>query len=124
MADKINQRLRQIATKMQPAAILCLKLLLLFTLIKCIFYFYNLNSGQGWHVTGLPNLLHILFWSLWYDLFIIATLLLIPVLTLWIIHAFPKIRKLVISLTILMMAGVCTLNLADAFYYPFKLQRS
>ena len=124
MADKIIQQIRQLALKLQPAAILFLKILLLFSLIKCIFYFYNLQSGQGWQVTGLGNALQLIFWSLIYDAFVIAALFLIPILAILLFYSIPFLKKLIVALTLLMMAGVCTLNLADAFYYPYKLQRS
>ncbi len=103
---------------------LILKLILLLGLIKCIFFIYNVNVGKGWQITGFKNSFKIIGWSFYYDLLLIVLLILIPLLLFFFIRKKKLASKIIAFIFSLPLALLFTLNLADVFYYPYKLQRS
>ena len=99
-----------------------LKLLILLSLLKCIFFFYNLHSGQGWQVTGFSNIIILLCWSVFYDIFIISVLA-IPLTILFFLF---KNKRTIIKIGSFIFSALFSfmvlLNIIDIFYFPFKLQ--
>lgn len=109
---------------LKPLGGLILKLILLLGLIKCIFFIYNYSVGKGWQITGLQNTLKIIGWGFYYDLLLILILLLLPVIILFFIKKKNAVTKIISLIFSLPLAFLYSINLADVFYYPFKLQRS
>ncbi len=119
-----TNKISKIFKSLKPFAGLLLKLILLLGLIKCIFFIYNSGVGKGWQISGWTNGLKIIAWSFYYDLLFILLLLLLPVSIYFFIKKINTFSKVIALIFSLAFAVLFCLNLADVFYYPFKLQRS
>ncbi len=110
--------------RFKPAFTFLLKLLILLSLLKCIFFFYNLHSGQGWQVTGFSNAILLICWSVFYDIFIIS-ILAVPLTILFFLF---KNKTTILKITGIIFSALLSLmvllNAIDIFYFPFKLQRA
>ncbi len=101
-----------------------LKLLILLILLKCIFFFYNLHSGNGWQITGFSNVILLLLWSLFYDIAIISV---IAIPLTFFSFLFKKNKAILKAIAVLfgaLFSFMVLLNAIDIFYFPFKLQRA
>ena len=108
----------------KPAFTFLLKLLILLSLLKCIFFFYNLHSGQGWQVTGFSNVILLICWSGFYDIFIIS-ILTVPLTVLFFLFKNKStILKIINIIFSALFSFMVLLNAIDIFYFPFKLQRA
>ena len=108
----------------KPAFNFLIKLLLLLSLLKCIFFLYNVHSGQGWKISNLRTALLVTGWSVFYDIAVIS-LLSLPLVIL--VNLFKKNKVIVKGICFVfsgMFAFMVLLNTIDIFYFPFKLQRS
>lgn len=119
--------LQTIIKKEKPALLFLLKLLLLLTALKCIFFFYNYELANGWQINSFKEFLKLSGWSLLYDF---ASISIINVLLLLLIVLAKKILKKQLPkvIIILLFTAVNTFNLllntVDIFYYRFHLQRA
>ena len=109
---------------LKPLAGLLLKLILLLVLIKCIFFIYNASVGNGWQIADLNNSFTIIFWSFYYDFLMVVLLILLPVILFLFFKKTDIVTKIISLLFSIPLAFLFFINLADVFYYPYKLQRS
>lgn len=119
--------LKNTASKEKPAWIFLLKLLILGSLLKCIFFFYNYRIFNGWSITDLADGWLILKWSLLYDSLIIAMVNLPLTIILFVAGKFLQYRLVnlfIKSLFTLLNTFIIFLNSIDIFYFRFHLQRA
>ena len=111
-------------SQLKPSALFLIKLVILLSLLKCIFFLFNRHSGQGWQINTIGNAVRLTGWSLFYDTTIVAFMVL-PLAVLFLLVRKSKAgTKFLLLLSSSVFAFMILLNAADIFYYPFKLQRS
>src|SRR6186713_1788914 len=69
------------AAKEKISLLFLLKLLILGTLLKTIFFIYNFKIAEGWEIYNFRDAIKIFKWSVLYDLFCIS-IILVPLLTI------------------------------------------
>lgn len=119
--------LKKKATSEKKAFAFLLKLLILLTALKCIFFIYNYNVGDGWRVYHLIDVVLILKWSLIYDGISIACINCVMFVLLFACGRFFKynfFRKSFLVTFSLANTFLILLNTVDIFYYRFHLQRA
>jgi phosphoglycerol transferase MdoB-like AlkP superfamily enzyme len=108
----------------KPAFKFLLKLLILLSLLKCIFFLYNVHSGQGWKINNFRTLLVVIGWSVFYDVAVISLLALPLSILFFLFRRKGLIVKIIYFIFGAIFAFMVLLNVTDIFYFPFKLQRA
>ncbi|HEY5408947.1 MAG TPA: LTA synthase family protein [Ginsengibacter sp.] len=119
-----NSRIQYSWFRFKPAFKFLIKLLILLSLLKCIFFYYNLHSGQGWKINNFRTLLSVIAWSVFYDVAIISLLALPLVILVFLLKKNRLIVKVACFIFSALFAFMVLLNITDIFYFPFKLQRA
>lgn len=117
--------LSQISTafsKEKPALIFLLKLVLLLTLLKTIFFLYNF--GETGRPAGSGEFVKILKWSFYYDLIFSSICLLPFFMALWLGKKLQAVKVACMYLSCALVLLMLLLNAVDIFYFPFHRQRA
>ncbi len=114
------------ANNEKAAVFFLLKLLILLSLLKLVFYFYNAPVlGTALNIS-VKNIFVLLKWSLYYDALVLLFIN-TPFLVLLVILSFFKKKIPAVLITVVFLLanfiGVL-LNLVDVFYFHFHLQRA
>jgi hypothetical protein len=108
----------------KPAFKFLIKVLILLSLIRCIFFIYNLHSGQRLKINNFSVALNVIGWSVFYDVCVISFLSLPLAFLLVIFKKVKAIEKIILLIFSALFAFMLLLNITDIFYFPFKLQRA
>jgi Sulfatase len=111
----------------KPALIFLLKLLILASVLKCIFFFHNYVISGGWFIDSGNDLSLILRWSFLYDT-LLLTLINLPLLLMVFVagkHLQKKVNRIILAIVFAALnTFLVFLNAVDIFYYRFHLQRA
>jgi hypothetical protein len=104
-----------------------LKLLILLSLLKCIFFFYNYTVASGWKIESISIFFSIITWSFLYDILWIAIINVPFFLLLIVFKRFLKKSFFFNPIAILFSIAnsfLILLNIIDVFYFRFHQQRA